>query len=110
VTAPTFVPERNHLISDALHRLADLYAADRVEELPRMLQVRATDEGMVADLLAGMDHVVDGEDDDGVAYWCGQLLGREAYVWVDPPKPSMAELAAAILTPDATLTPDGVTS
>lgn len=100
MTAPTFVPGRNHLRADALIALAGLLARDRVTESAGFWQVQATDEGVIADIVAGLDNVAESADPDtGVPVWSGFLLGQVLYVRLITEQ-SMAELAAAILTPD----------
>jgi hypothetical protein len=96
---------QRHTLADALHRLADLVAAGRVEDHAGLTRVAATDEVMVADLVAAMDpDTVDELAVDGQIVWSGRLLGRLTYVRLVE-EPSMAQVAAALLSPDAEVAP-----
>lgn len=107
MTAPTFVPDRKHLRADALIALAGLLARDRVTESAGLWYVDASSENVLVDIVAGLDNAIQSAAADGTPLWSGHLLGQLLYVRLVP-EPSMAELASALLTPDAALTPGGV--
>lgn len=101
-----FVPAKRHLQADALIALAGLLARDRVEESAGYWQVAATDENVVADIVAGLDHLVESVDPDtGGPVWSGFLLGQVCYVRLRADEPTLAQVAAAALTPDAEVAP-----
>lgn len=95
-----------HAVADALHRLGDLAARGRVEVSAGYWLVAATGTDVAEDITAAMTDVVELVDDDNMPVWSGWLLDKCCYIRVVD-EPTLAQVAAAALTPDAADLPGG---